>query len=144
MELEYQVNTKEQGQKFEKLFQELENPPQSYFVWAKTKKGEWIPVEREFAEEQHAQVISAFSCAELGVLLPEYIYRNDKSTQAFYCVQDRQNNAFKFAYMTPYNEYKKSQILISGYIFDHEAHAKADLVPKLLDQKFIKAEGLKL
>lgn len=125
MELEYQVNTKEQGQKFEKLFQELENPPQSYFVWARNKRGEWIPVEREFAEEQHAKMIPAFSCAELGVLLPEYIYRNDKNTQTFYCVQDNQSEAFKFA-------------------FKNEAQAKADLVIKGLEEGWIKPEDLKL
>jgi hypothetical protein len=80
----------------------------------------------------------AYSCAELGVMLPENIHygkRNDnRNTHISYLKLDRRINCYKFLY--PH--------VISGNIKEHEAHAKADLLINLREQKIIKPENVKL
>lgn len=81
----------------------------------------------------------AYSCAELGVLLPyqiihdsvAYIFTLWKVHQQFSCA---------------YENCKENKIHLFDEIIDgeHEAHAKADLLIHLLKEKIIKSEDLNL
>ncbi len=136
MKLEHQVCTLEEAKKFDELGLKLE----SYFVWvqqvaAPTVKDEkWKIVTRQRWKTKFwtETIYPAFSCAEVGGLLPEYIYygtiRKDGTySHISYLEIDRQINKYKFLYMN----------VIMGFIQDHEAHAKSDLLIRLFKEGHI-------
>lgn len=155
MKLEYQVNTKEQGQEFEKLFKELENPPQSYFVWAvKVDVGggrdRIVLIPRKKIENWHRDIIPAFSGDEFDVLLPPLIY--------FPPLWPKKNSAERAGRLQASKCYSAKNEWMIGYFQDYDwtkplkvnqsvatAWSKADLLIKMIkEEKLIKAEDLRL
>lgn len=148
MDLKYQVNTFEQGKEFQKFFKGLESTPQSYFVWARTNMREWILVEREFAEEQHAQIIPAFLGTELDVLLPSLVY--------FPPLCPEKNSAERAGRLQASKCYGEKAEWLFGYFQDSDwtkplivnqsdtpTWSKSDLLIRLIkEEKLIQAEDL--
>ena len=156
MELKNQLCTIEQGKRFE----ELEVKAESYFLWivyvshaynaAKTSKPNLSPhvdlisfkeiddYDREYIDIMG--IYPAYSAAELGVMLPERIkIRHSKYIKGFE-YEYKEWSAFYVYYSDFSNECERK------FLFDskHEAHAKADLLIHLLEQKLIKPENLEL
>jgi len=135
MELKYQVCTLEQAKEFDKQGVKLE----SYFVWMEIdkEKKKWIlTTNHTYLKSEDFCEYSAYSCAELGVLLPENIILNEKTS---YFKIDRQINCFKFFYKL---QVSLGFTIVSGMIKEYEAHAKADLLIHLLKKKIVKPEDL--
>ena len=139
MKLEHQVCLLAQGQKFDELGVKAE----SYFVWSKIPPNPYGDNEPALLMDFNFKYANepfyfAYSCAELGVLLPnEIIIRNTEYIKA-----------------TDYGYGKWNAFYINHGISDinikyqeahyYEAHAKAELLIHLLEKQIIKPEKLKL
>jgi hypothetical protein len=140
--LEHQVNTLGQGKKLERLRVTAE----SYFVWGyghpsnkKYRFGWWLIAGDEQISYDFERTINAYSCAELGVLLPEKI----EECEFFGFWEDRQFNAC-YGYFESEVHQRMKHIIEYSRINQYEAHAKADLLIHLIEQKIIKTKELKL
>jgi len=138
MKLENQVCTLEQARKFDELGLKLD----SYFVWteqygnSEAEYAIWIrkPLESILKTRTDYKKYSAYSCAELGVLLPATIITDkfDGEQEWWLNIDTEEGRRF----YTGYDE----EIVDSK----HEAHAKADLFIYLLKEKIINPETLTL
>lgn len=160
MKLENQVCTLEQAKELKELGLELE----SYFVWHKSyeprsleeSEGDIVLSTKEAAGFDLDKglidyYIPAYSCAELGVLLPDAYYRVEgkysliKPQALNYPIYIFQQSKILPNLYRAYYEMADTDIEENIY-FDsnHEAHAKADLLIHLLKEKIIKSEDLSL
>lgn len=141
MNLENQACSKVQAKKIDELLGE--HAPESLWVWARNDDG-WSIKPKYYREPQslmggYVEFINAYSCAELGVMLPESVIFKEVT---LFCQMDRQINKYKFLYNRPFSVSRKYSI--HGNIFSIEAHAKADLLTQLREEKIIKSEDVKL
>lgn len=135
MPLKNQVCTVEQAEKFD----EMGVTAESHFVWAhgwpknKPARIGWRLIARgEMSTYSITNQVNAYSCAELGVMLPAdigggpelQIYKNQAGTH---------RNRVEFR--AGYGE-------LCGSVKAHEAHAKADLLIRILEEKIIKSEDV--
>ena len=131
MELKNQVCTLEQAKKLYKLGVKAE----SYFAWRKTAIDK-VPVvisgitELLFDKQFKNEIWAAYSCAELGIMLPTSIGWNPGEVEI----------GNKALY---YNGYKSSEDELSKDN-KHEAHAKANLLINLLEGRIINPEDIRL
>lgn len=141
MKLEHQVCALEQAKKLKELGVEAE----SLWCWAMVDAAGHMKImlsESFFNNNLMcccSELFFAYSAAEFGVMLPESTSYNEK---ILFIEMDRQLNCFKFLYKEP-NTTSDSYIF-TGNIFEHEAHAKADLLIHLLNDGDIKPEQCKL
>lgn len=129
MEQKYQVNTFEQGKIFEKLGVKAD----SIYAWivSKTKEGLEIPglwsTHAPFSSID--EIYPAYSCAELGILIPGLgIYSHFKNYLQGWEIFRSDDNFLKPVFPA----------------IKYEAHARAELLIHLLEEKIIKPEDLKL
>ncbi len=126
MKLENQACTLKQAKEFDELGLKLE----SYFVWdTGASQARLIPRHNlEIPGILYPKSIAAYSCAELGVLLPSYdllYYQFDFQ---------RMGNRYRIEYENP------SKSTHHEFISHYEAHAKADLLIHLLKER-VKESG---
>ena len=144
MELKDQVNTKKQGKKFAKLFKGIKKPPESYFVWVSLFG--FKPEIRYKKAANHYIKVPAFGSAELSSLLPKPRLKKD----GFYNRSEYIFPSHKFPYSQRSKLYEAWQNAFDQYARDLassdvlEAHAKADLLLRLIKKGIIKPEDLKL
>jgi len=147
MQLEDQVCTQEQGKKIAELFGD--NAPKSYFVWAYTKTGQdeklrWVNKKLKWriaprnASYEGERICPAYSCAELGALLPathEYLDKRGNKARAslfIFKIKSPEFVGFSSGYASA-AVFGMSKIIVCRNKF--EAHAKADLAIHLLEKK---------
>jgi len=144
--IENQVCTFEQAKKFTEWGIEL----QSYFVWLRTKPSDKSPIyiykiyPRWLAEQENdSMYLNAYSCAELGTMLPDSLVRKEDN---FYPVARWRLFQMETStdYRAAYFENGGWSAIYKGEQQKHEAHAKADLLLLLLRKKIIKPEDLTL
>lgn len=138
MKLEYQVCTKEQGKQIE----ELGVTAKSHFVWVidPVDPEKWIIMERWMIEKE--EKVSAFSCAEFGVMLPEHVFIEIRS--GFELPFGLQIHKKQNEYLALYSR-NDLELMNDYWVYGkHEAHTKADLAIKGLEEGWIKPEDLKL
>lgn len=127
---------------------------ESYFIWAISHDKKLTPILQTrkslFKVHPHIEIIPAYSCAELGVLLPPICWVKDKYKEGQLCVASfmvMKINKFNFrGFRACYASYASSAVfeMLIHEQMDHEyeAHAKADLLIHLLEQKIINPEDL--
>ena len=133
MSLENQLCTLEQAKKFDELGVKAE----SYFVWITGVDGQLKPF---ISVKDHAcwkpetlkHSYPAYSCSELGVMLPDSIRKNGKVS---YLQTHKDEDSFLCIYPEIKGLHAQSE---------HEAHSKSDLALELVEKGIIKPEGLKL
>jgi len=134
MKLENQVCTLEQAKEFDELGLELE----TLWRWQDSESDKWELVSAEDCIDGDNS-LPAYSCAELGAVLPYSII--DGHVAHILCVW-KVHQQFSCAY-EKCGENKKHLFdeIIDG---EHEAHAKADLLIYLLEEKIINPKDLTL
>lgn len=143
MEQKYQGCTPEQGKKIE----ELGVTAKSHFVWVTDPidPGKWIIMENWMISEDRK--ISAWSSAELGVLLPTAIQVKDKkgddgkASLMVMKIDSQEFRGFQACYASAavfgMSVYQKA-------LDKHEARAEADLLIHLIKKGIVNPEDLKL
>jgi hypothetical protein len=152
MKFEDRFCTLEQSQKLK----EMGVKGKSYFVWTRAtnasphakgfilKTREQVKIEittDQFGDKFSGWLpgIPAFSCAELGILLPSYCLTPGEIKIQLITIKSSDN--FECGYMDLTNWHMSNK---KRKYATHEAHAKADLLIHLLKEKLIKPEDLKL
>jgi hypothetical protein len=139
MKLEHQVCALEQAKRLRKLGVRAK----SYFVWIhgwpinKTARKGWRLIARDdTALYSITRQVNAYSCAELGAILPEtIIYRR-------YVLDYQINKNDGFFWPSYQGEIRPN--LFDEIGDEYEAQAKANLFILLLEKGFIKPEDIKL
>lgn len=142
MKQKYQVNTFEQGQEFKSLGIMAE----SYFVWENYQHADgWELTKRNLYNNSYPErIVPAYSCAELGVMLPKNIKTTTTGT-AYQYTQIKLKGHYRVMYLDfTHLDYHGKSSLSPPINEQHEAHAKAGLLIHLLKEKIIKPEKLKL
>lgn len=134
MEINYKVNTFKQGKELKRLGVKVK----SFFIWAKTTNGWQIYTRKKIL---YGQQLFAYSCAELGELLPSNIYDPRCSLSI---TKTSYNSNYNNNYCAEYVKDNDPSSAFFAFISKHEAHAKADLFIHLLKKKIINPEKLKL
>lgn len=106
-------------------------------LWYHTNSKEWgilIKSSIDFSGNPH----SAFTCAELGEMLPKRI------GEETILVMNNKEDEFSFSYIKYHYIVPRTMRLdeIRGNKFRYEAEAKADLLIKLIKEGYIKVEGV--
>lgn len=153
--IENQVCTLEQAKEFDKLGVKAA----SYFVWANSSqtaslalyiKQGWHPMPLRFYHHEltngrpaclSKEHYRAYSCAELGVLLPDPV---EKNSQTYFYLSRKINRAYgaKNRFEMGYSEGDWHWLSVRRS--KHEAHARADLLINLIEKNLINPKDLKL
>lgn len=142
MKLENQVCTIEQAKKLHELGVKAE----SYFVWAKINN-EWRLVPKD-GDIMYGEHYHAYSCAELGVLLPSYII--EASTQYKLWYWQEKEIIYPSIAIIIHNGYGeigfcgRNETLVIDAKHQYEAHGKAELLIRLIESGHVKPEELSL
>ncbi len=155
MKIEDQVCTLEQAKELRELGLELD----SYFVWITLREKNYSFLDQRGVYSSVTSAISwleipAYTCAELGVLLPhkikgrfEPIFRPEEAYDGeFEYIQEGKEyyGCFRWGYHRFTDRYQDDSHWLAGSILACETHAKSEILIECLREGYIKPEDLKL